>query len=84
MVTVSKFQGVSIILWINDHGEPHFHARYAEYEFVVALNPVRITEGSAPRRIEKLVLEWAKLRRHEMLENWYRLRRDEPARKVDP
>jgi hypothetical protein len=30
--TISRFYGIDIFMWFNDHEPPHFHARYGAYE----------------------------------------------------
>jgi hypothetical protein len=30
MPTISEFFGMRITMYFDDHGDPHFHARYAE------------------------------------------------------
>jgi hypothetical protein len=32
MPTISRFFGIAIVMFFDDHGFPHFHARHAEGE----------------------------------------------------
>ena len=59
MPTISVFLGIVIQMFWREHGPPHFHALYAEYEAVIDIRELRVTRGSLPRRALALVLEWA-------------------------
>jgi hypothetical protein len=36
MPEISRFFGIVITMWFNDHSEPHFHVRYGEHRAKVA------------------------------------------------
>jgi hypothetical protein len=46
-------------MYFREHGVPHFHAIYAEYNGVFDLEDLEMIAGDLPRRAEKLVREWA-------------------------
>ncbi len=48
MPKVSEFYGIEIIFYVREHGVPHFHARYAGQRVSIAIDPLRILEGSIP------------------------------------
>ena len=50
MPTISVFLGIVIQMFWREHGPPHFHALYAEYEAVIDIRELRVTRGSLPRR----------------------------------
>ena len=83
MPVVSRFYGIVIVMYFNDHNPPHLHAKYAgeeaRYDFVGAL-----LEGSLSKRASKLVAEWISLHRDELEDNWDRARTGEPLRSIDP
>ncbi len=70
MPVISRFYGITIRMFYNDHSPPHFHAAYGEHELIIGLSPISILEGAAPRRVQSLVLEWAALHHGELLANW--------------
>ncbi len=70
MPTISAFFGIAIQMFWRDHGPPHFHAVYGEYEAIVDIRTMRVTRGSLPIRALALVLEWAAVHRDELLEDW--------------
>lgn len=58
MPTISVFFGISIYMYVYDHGEPHVHAVYAEWEASFSVETGRLDKGQFPRRASKLVAEW--------------------------
>lgn len=70
MPTISVFYGILIQMFWGDHNPPHFHALYGEYEVIVNIRTLEIIRGFMPRRALALVLEWASLRREELMEDW--------------
>jgi len=84
MPEVSRFFGISIRMYFDDHAPPHFHAIYSDAEVEVAVDPLGVLRGRFPRRALGMVLEWAALHRQELLDNWDRLHNDEPSQRIDP
>jgi hypothetical protein len=82
--TISVFYGIVIQMFWRDHGPPHFHALYAEYEALIDLRSLSIIRGSLPRRAMALVLEWAEDHREELLENWNLCSRMQMPRQIEP
>lgn len=39
MPEVSRFAGIVITMYFNDHEPPHFHVRYGEFRATVSVNP---------------------------------------------
>ena len=71
-------------MYFNDHAPPHFHALYAEHEATIAIDSLAVLEGSLPRRVLALVLEWASLHRNELSADWDRARRAVPLEPIAP
>ena len=63
MPEISRFLGIIIAMYYNDHAPPHFHARYGEFEAVIAIATGDVVAGSLPRRALALVREWRELHR---------------------
>jgi hypothetical protein len=81
---ISRFFGITILMYFADHGPPHFHARYAEHKAKLAIDGPVLLDGWLPPRVLGLVIEWASLRRAELAENWELARTQEPLRRVPP
>jgi hypothetical protein len=56
MPVISRFLGIVIAMYWNDHSPPHFHAKYGEYEITVDILK-RSIHGKFPKRALQLVLE---------------------------
>ena len=83
MPEISKFYGIIIYMYIDDHNPPHFHVWYDDYQAEITIKE-GIVRGEMPRRALRLVYEWLDLHREELLENWERLKNSEAAKKIDP
>jgi hypothetical protein len=81
---VSRFFGIIIRMYVDDHDPPHFHAMYAEDEAQVGIEPITILNGSMPKRAASMVFEWAALHQRELMRNWHRLHNAEPVAKIRP
>ena len=57
MPRVSEFFGIVVEMFHNEHGPPHFHAKYAEHKVTIGIGPVRVLQGHLPARAERLVIE---------------------------
>jgi hypothetical protein len=83
MPELSRFLGIVIGMFYREHGPPHFHAVYGEYEMTVEIE-TGIFTGRFPKRALGLVLEWAALHRGELLENWALAREKQPLKRIAP
>ena len=84
MPQVSRFFGISIRMYFDDHNPPHFHAIYAEDDVAIGIDPITLLRGRFPRRAFGMVMEWAAAHQHELLDNWNLLRNDQTPRWIDP
>ena len=74
MPVISKFYGIVIRIVCGDPIEPRFHAFYGDAELIVTIWPLKVVEGTAPRRVCDMVLEWAGNHQQELLAAWNRCR----------
>ena len=74
MPEISRFFGVVIAMYYNDHTPPHFHARYGNRRAVCEIASLKILRGSLPPRVRGFVTEWATMHSEELLEDWERAR----------
>jgi hypothetical protein len=72
MPVVARFYGIIIKMYFSqrEHGVPHFHAIYGEYNGVFDIQTVEMIEGDMPLRAQRLVKEWGLLYQHELLLMW--------------
>jgi len=57
MPEISKFYGIIIYMYIDDHNPPHFHVWYDDYQAEITIKE-GIVRGEMPRRALRLVFEW--------------------------
>jgi hypothetical protein len=84
MPEISRFFGMVIAMYYNDHAPPHFHVRYGKQKAVIGINPVDLLEGKLSRRAKNLVLEWATAHQAELMADWELARQQAPLNKIDP
>lgn len=83
MPILSRFYGILIVMYFNDHNPPHIHAKYSGYEALFDLNGF-LLEGSLPRRAQAMVREWIKLHTIELNANWEMAREGMPLSPISP
>ena len=83
MPEISRFLGIIIAMFYNDHDPPHFHAVYGEQSGIIEIKTKKIT-GNLSSRIQKIVLEWLELNEQALLENWELARARRPLNKIKP
>jgi hypothetical protein len=72
MPQVSRFFGIVIFMYFNDHSPAHFHAQYSGQEAIYEIETLEIQRGNLQRRAHGLVMEWASLHWQELLDDWIR------------
>jgi len=82
--TISAFHGILIRMWYDDHPNPHFHARYAEFHVKMSINTLDVVVGRMPRHVVRRVREWGFAHRAELMDNWNRAREGQPLNPIDP
>ena len=70
MPVIARFYGILIKMYFKEHGIPHFHAIYGEYNGVFDIKKFDFIEGDLPPRARKLIREWATLYKADILSMW--------------
>lgn len=83
MPEVSRFFGIVITMYYDDHPPPHFHARYGGDQMKVEIENGQVLAGRFSPRPTGLVQEWLVLHRQELRDNWRRARREEALERID-
>ena len=84
MPEISRFLGIIIYMYFNEHQPPHFHAKYNEFRASISIETLGLLEGHLPSRVMSLVVEWGMEHREELMENWESLRATGHFRKINP
>ncbi len=59
MPELSRFFGIRIAMFFNEHNPPHFHAIYEGKKAVFNIRTLAMTEGHLPPRVRGFIVEWA-------------------------
>ncbi|MEK6245228.1 MAG: DUF4160 domain-containing protein [Pseudomonadota bacterium] len=84
MPEISRFLGIVITMYFNDHNPPHFHVPYENFRALVGIDPLELREGELPPRVLGLVIEWAEMQQAELRGNWTTLAEKGIFNKIAP
>jgi len=84
MPEISRFYGIIIALYYNEHNPPHFHAKYEEFHAEIDIRTLQILNGELPKRAKTLVLEWADEHREELMQDWELARQNSELKAIEP
>jgi phosphomannomutase len=84
MPEISRFYGIIIAVFYDEHNPPHFHARDGEHKVAIGIKSLNVLEGRFPPRALGLVMEWASQHQDELLQDWELARSGKPPRKIAP
>ena len=84
MPEISRFFGIVIQMFYDDHSPPHFHARYGRHHVVISISGLAVLAGSLPPRALGLAMEWATQHRDELAANWALARDKAPLKTISP
>jgi hypothetical protein len=84
MPEISRFLGIIIAMFYNEHNPPHFHARYGEYRIEIAIQTLSVLAGKLPPRAMGLVMEWASRHQDELMADWELARQSAELKRIAP
>ena len=83
MPEISRFLGIIISMYYNDHAPAHFHVRYGAYKATINIDKLSILAGNLPPRVLGLVMEWGMMHRKELKKNWLLAENNDKLNKVE-
>jgi len=84
MPEITRFFGIIIAMFFDEHNPPHFHARYGSDKASIEIDSLRVSEGSLPPRVLGLVVEWASQHKDELFANWEKVIQNKQPQKIEP
>ena len=84
MPEISRFFGIVIRMYYDDHAPPHFHVRYGGQKALIEIDTLAVLKGQLSPRALGLVMEWAALHQQELRENWNLARANAPLKPIRP
>ncbi|RKX84493.1 MAG: hypothetical protein DRP58_07145 [Spirochaetes bacterium] len=70
MPEISRFFGIIITMYFNEHNPPHFHVRYNDLEAQFDMGEGAFIKGILPSRQARLVLAWYEIHKDELMDLW--------------
>ncbi|TRX00682.1 DUF4160 domain-containing protein [Candidatus Methylobacter oryzae] len=84
MPEISRFLGIVIYMYFNEHNPPYFHAEYNEFKASISIENLGLIEGKLPPRAMSLVVEWAQEHQADLLDNWKSIKETGNYHKIEP
>ncbi len=84
MPIISRFLGILILMYYEEHNPPHFHVRYNEYKAMISIRDLALLRGKLPPKILGLVTEWACQHQQELLADWNLASTKKDLRPIQP
>lgn len=84
MPEISRFLGITIKMFYDDHNPPHFHAEYDSAFALIDIRNLSLFAGRLTPRVLGLVIEWATLHQQELLADWERARIHQELQRIAP
>jgi len=83
MPEISRFYGIIIKMYFDDHNPPHIHIKYGEYDAIMYIQDC-IIDGKIPSKVVKKVEEWVNLHNEQLLGHWELAQKGMKLEKIEP
>ncbi|MCL2040560.1 MAG: DUF4160 domain-containing protein [Bacteroidales bacterium] len=83
MAEISRFYGIIIAMFGNEHNPPHFHIKYGHYKAIYTIKN-GVIKGEVPISVIKKVIEWVEIHQDELYQNWELLKNGKDTNKIKP
>jgi len=84
MPEISRFFGIVIAIFYDDHRPAHFHVRYGQQSATIAIETLSVLQGRLSPKALGLVMEWAALHQAELEEDWRLAEQHAPLKPIAP
>lgn len=83
--TIARIGSISIRIYYDDHGVPHFHAISPDFDFKIAIGACTIISGTGQTRGRDLavVRTWGQRHRDVLYLNWQLAREGKPLQDIE-
>ena len=82
MPEISRFYGIVVRMYFDDHPPPHFHATYQGFEAFIGIADGEVIHGNLPRKAARIVRQWALDHKDQLMANWRRGEALEPMEMI--
>ena len=73
MPRIAYFFGISIYMYLDDHGTPHCHGIYGDYAGSFSLENGKLLARQMPPKQQKKIEEFIRQNQSELIESWNEL-----------
>ncbi|MBF0531883.1 MAG: DUF4160 domain-containing protein [Candidatus Omnitrophica bacterium] len=84
MPEISRFFGIVIRMYYDDHNPPHLHAAFGEKKAKIDFRGNIIIGDLGSKTALKLVRDWIDLHQAELLDDWELARAEKDVKKITP
>ena len=70
MPEISRFFGISISMYFQEHNPPHIHVKYNGIKAQLDLITGKFTQGALPVKQARFVLAWYEIHKDELFQVW--------------
>lgn len=84
MPEISRFFGIIIRMFYDDHNPPHIHAEYQRSKAIFDFKGNLINGELKSRTATRLVRDWIDLRKVELEADWLRAQSGQLIQKIEP
>ena len=84
MPEISRFLGIIIAMYYEEHNPPHFHVRYNEYRAAISIKDLALLDGKLPPKVFGLVIEWASQHQKALMEDWELAKQLRALKSIEP
>lgn len=84
MPVISTFFGIAIRMFFGDHPPPHFHAEYQGEKATFNFRGEILAGNISSKTAQRLIREWARLHRLELVVNWRKIEQGQPLNRIKP
>jgi len=84
MPEISRFFGIVIKMFFDDHNPPDFHAEYGGDLALIDIRTLAVFSGRLPPRVTGLVIEWATLHHRSFSPTGTRPERGRSSKRLRP
>jgi hypothetical protein len=84
MPEISRFLGIKIKMFYNEHNPPHFHAFYGDFKATFSIYTGQMIEGDFPSKQQIFIAAWTLMHLDELMNNWNSLMEGSEISKIKP
>ena len=82
MPEISRFFGVRIAIFYDEHNPPHFHAWYQGFRAAYSIENSERLKGKMPENLNRIISKWARKYKKDLTNNWNLAKNKRPLKKI--